>query len=255
MGQSESLGLLTRRAYRQLLRYLRWILDFDFDRELAPAEREKLIEMLAPHGLYWWEFYEHPLHVHVGVLMRLIGLEEGFEKAAHGPDGARSAYEYLFSEAESDDFSSISAVDPKQLSLVANALIALRYSLEAACYFKATINELVAMAKKGEQEALVKAARIDKALLGTSIGRQALAIAQLSKDEKAKADLLGGKPHKKLRKYRDLRFMVRVLEEARALEGGVTQQVIDLIVRDLGLHTESGGDAAKNVRDLIRILR
>jgi hypothetical protein len=57
MGQSESLGLLTRRAYRQLLRYLRWILDFDFDREFAPAEREKLIEVLAPHGLYWWEFY------------------------------------------------------------------------------------------------------------------------------------------------------------------------------------------------------
>ncbi len=188
--------------------------------------------------------------------MRLIELEEGFAGAASGPNGERAALEFLMGEAESDELGPNQAVDPQRVSLVTNAVIALRYSLDAVCYFKLTINELVTKAKAGDLCALRDAVSVDKTVLATAIGRAVVARAQLSGDRAALSELLGAaEPHKKRRKYKELRFMVRVLEEAKALDAGVTNEVIELITKDLELHSEAGGDAAKNIRDLIRVFR
>jgi hypothetical protein len=250
----ESLGILRRREYRQLLRYLRWLLEPDPFRELSRAECAKLAGMLAPFGMYWWRFYEHPLHVHLGIVMRLTGSEEAYVKAASG--GQRAAVEYLMCETDSDELGPLQEVNPQHVSLLFNSVIALRYSIEAACYFKLTIHELLERAKNGDLSALRDAVSIDKGVVATPIGAAVIARAQLSGDVAALTEVLGAStPPQKRRKYKELRFMVRVLEEAGALDSGVSKEVIELITKDLRLHTEVGGDAAKNVRDLIRLFR
>jgi hypothetical protein len=252
---AELIGNMTRREYRQLLRGLRRIVDGKLLRGLSQLEAEKLESMLAPFGWYWWRLYEYPLDVHLAVAMRLQGIEEDYTKAAIGQNVERTVLEYLFAEAESCAPITIGEIDPRMVSLLFNALTALRYSLNSVSYFGMTINELVAKARTGDHASLRKAASIDKTVLFTAVGQASIANWQLSDDVSALAELLGAiEPPKKRRKYREFRFMAYVLEAAGALDRGVTRQVIELIVGDLQLHTEAGGDAPKNVRDLFRVI-
>jgi hypothetical protein len=165
-------------------------------------------------------------------------------------EAAEDKVEFMLSQAESDDaVDSPVRVKPKKALLAIGLLMALIKSAEAFGTYSVSINELVARARSGDREALLRAVRIDPSVLSSPSVAHQLALAVMRKDKRM---LQGIKrafdgPHRGLQPYKKLRYSALILEEAGALSPGNREHVFRVVAEQLKLYEQSRGDPFKGL--------
>ncbi|MBA4285800.1 MAG: hypothetical protein C0434_09750 [Xanthomonadaceae bacterium] len=218
----------------------------------ASREGSKLADLLKEHGTYWWHFYELPLPMHLALFGHLVGWTEQIIEVGKAENPHRAFLEFMDTQEELDD-NTVAALDPPSQVLLINVLIAVMNSLEALCYYGLTINELLEKARAGNIIAFCNAVSIDRTVIGTDVGAQLIAHAQLKRNKAFLSGLFRRirNPHSGRRQYLDLRLMHRVFKESGVISECRPEQVLDLAEK-LDLYTGRRGDPVKGLSELFR---
>jgi hypothetical protein len=184
------------------------------------------------------------------VLFCVTGWKDRLHEAAKHENPTKTFLEFAKVDLASKFDDDAPMREPEKISLICNFLIGLDYSLQAIGLYGLSINELLAKARTGDINALKHAIGIDRSVVATPTAARIIALAQMRDDHHILNSLFKrAKPHERRKTHSGLRHIHRVLWECGALETGVSNEVIDLIVKDLGEYPD-GADSAKNVRQL-----
>lgn len=168
-----------------------------------------------------------------------------------GLSRADDKVEFVLVQAESESASEAlpTRVSARKALLALGLLMALVKCGECMSLYSVSMNELVARARNGDREALVRAVKIDPSVLGApSIAHQlALAVMRREKRFLQRIKKAFDGPHKGLMPYRKLRYSALILEEAGALSPGNREHVFEVVTHQLRLYEQTKGDAFKGL--------
>ncbi len=218
----------------------------------AARKNSKLADLLKQHGTYWWHFYELPLPVHLALFGHLVGWTERIIEVGKAENPHHAFLEFIDEQNGRED-NPVADLEPATQVLLINVLIAVMNSLEALCYYGLSINELLDKARGGNTVAFSNAVSIDRTVIGTDVGAQLIAHAQLRRNKAFLSGLFRRirNPHSGRRQYLDLRLMHRVFEESGVIAECRPEQVLELAEK-LDLYTGRRGDPVKGLSELFR---
>jgi hypothetical protein len=210
---------------------------------------------LQKFGLYWWNHYELSFQHCLAVLVCVTGWKELLSEAGKEENAAKAFCALAKADLESKIYDNAMRSDPQKMSLLLNFLTGVGYSLEAIGLYGLSINELLAKARTEDINALKNAISIDRTAIATPTAARVIGLAQLANDRHVIGALFKrSKPHERRSIHSDLRFYHRVLWESGAIETGVPNEVVEMIVKDLGGYADVS-DSAKNIRQLFANFR
>lgn len=158
--------------------------------------------------------------------------------------------EYMLNQAESDEQDvPIPRVKAKKALLAFGLLMALVKSGESMSLYSVSMNELVARARLGDREALLRAVRIDPSVLAAPSIAHQLSLAVMRREKKVLQRIKKAfdGPHKGLFPYKKLRYSALVLEESGALTPQNKEHVFEVVTHQLKLYEQSKGDPFKGL--------
>ena len=138
-------------------------------------------------------------------------------------------------------------------------IMAWQGQLRAFDLYNRSIDQLLAKARAGDDEALFKAVRVDPAVLGAFTAQSRLAQAALVGDQAffdslAKA-LTGAKPRRPKADYDPIRDLYGTLEDLGALEGLTQDELCEIFIDHLGLYPHDSDDPYAGLKKLFRQIR
>lgn len=251
-------SLSTLKKLRALLPKLRKL--SEENRKLAQSKREK-IEKLLPPDFTWAELYElSPQEMNI-VSMTVIGLLEPLAQAARE---GMNLNEFLVNEAIRSSLETDGENDGNydgghgglfkihDLFAVNQANLGMMLGL---FYYGYYTNDLVAMAKNGNDDAFFKAVRIDQTVLFCSSFAARLSRARMFGDKHFLLRLhraTKSKPHEALLMNQDLRFMLQLMHEAKVLPNLTLSETDLLFIHELKLYSNKGADPARSLMRFIQ---
>jgi hypothetical protein len=193
----------------------------------------------------WAEAYELRYVEVCAALILLIAQPEEVQGLAQAED----KNEFLLRKAEEEPDAPVQRVKARKALLVFGLLISLMKSADSLSLYSVTMNELVSRARSGDQEAMLRAIRIDPSVLTAPSVAHQLSHAVLRRDrrflQRIKKAFDG--PHKGLYPYKKLRFSALVLEESGALTPANREHVFEVVAHQLKLYEQSKGDPFKGL--------
>ena len=227
-------------------------------RKLAQAKRAKM-EKLLPANFTWAELYDLSAQQLNILGLAVMGLLDPLAQAAR--EGL-NLNEFLVQEAVRD---MNSGEDGEDYSGGHNGLfkiedvIAVHYAnlgmLLGVFHYGHYLNDLVAMARNGNDDAYFKAVRVDQTALTCPSFAARLARAHLFGEKKFMRRLrsaMNAKPHDALLMNQDLRFMLHILHEAKALADLTLSEADVLFIQELKLYSDNGKDPARSLMRFIQ---
>ncbi len=243
-------SLTTLKKLRALLPKLRKIPDET--RRLAQSKREKM-EKLLPPDFTWAELYELNIKELNIIGVAVMGLLDPLVQAAR--EGL-NLNEFLLQETitadEDYDGGHNGLFTMTEVFAVHYANMGMLFGL---FYYGHYTNELVAMAKIGDDDAFFKAVRVDPTVLTCPSFAARLARARVFGEKHFMQRLHRAtktKPHEALLIHQDLRFMLQLFHEAKALPDLTLTEADLLFIRELKLYSDKGADPARSLMRFIQ---
>lgn len=251
-----SFSLSTLKNRRSILPKLRKIPDATS--KLAQAKREK-VEKLLSADFTWSEFYDLSVRELNILGLAVMGLLDPLSQAAR--EGL-NLNEFIVGEAirsmnSDEDDEDYTGGHNGQFNM--EDVIAVHFAnmgmLLGVFYYGYYLNDLVAMARGGNDDAFFQAVRVDQTVLTCPSFAARLARARIFGDKKFMLRLhraTKSKPHEALLMNQDLRFMLLVMHEAKALTDLMLSEADVLFIRELKLYSDNGKDPARSLMRFIQ---
>lgn len=251
------LSLSTLKKMRALLPRLRKLPEET--RKLAQSNREKMEKVLSA-DFTWAELYDLSVKELNIVCMAVMGLLDPLAQAAR--EGL-NLNEFLVQEA-------IRSAEPTEEDdedytgghnglFTMEDVFAVHYAnmgmLFGLFYYGQYTNDLVAMAKNGNDDAFFKAIRVDPTILTSPSFSARLARARVFGEKHFMLRLhsaMKTKPHEALLMHQDLRFMLQVFHEAKVLPDLTLSETDLLFIKELKLYSDKGSDPARSLMRFIQ---
>lgn len=245
MSREKTLGSMSPDQFARTLAIMDgWETWGDVYKELRAKPRfQRLIE--SPRIKFSWAAaYEFDFITMMAALIWVVGDQAAIDRIVRAED----KHEEVLAMAEEEP-EEPGRIRTARALFAVGLLTALFKSAEALSLYSVSLNELVARARDGDQEALFRAVSVDPSVLAApSVGHQ-LSLAVMRKDRqfmrRIKKALDG--PHKGRQPYRKLRYSALMLEEAGALVPGNREHVFDVVTNQLRLYEQRQGDAFKGL--------
>lgn len=222
--------------------------------QLVRANPAKYLSGPLSNG-YWCGLYEIPILEHLGRFIGAAGLLDEVKKLGETPDQMRTVVAMVNkTDTDLDDLSreeseEVQKVLPVAISLVTSIHHSFRCLLVFGCY----LNDLIALARHGDEKALFNAVRIDPSVVGCPSVVARISRAVLLEDRrffaKLKAALSGKFQKREQSNFQKIRVILQVLSETGA--GRLSdEQLHELFVKQLRLYASDSkrGDVKKNLR-------
>ena len=213
----------------------------------AIVESPRIKRLLARPGvLFQWSWaYEASYAEMLAMGLTVIGQAGIVSTAASSDDPQES----VISQAEEYD---PAPHRPKASQLLQGIsfMVANYHSLRAIELYAVSLNSMFADGRDGDDDAFVKAVKVDSTCMSAPSLAKRLAIASMRGERKFirrvhKAALEG--PNKNLLVYRKLRYSAAVLQESGAFRAGNREHIFEVLAGELGLYESSRGDPYKSL--------
>lgn len=201
----------------------------------------------------WGSYYELPFQSQAAIALRYTGVLETLQEAATSNDPA-AALLALGTGDLPEDFE-LPIGQQELLIKFFGFVVSLRNSVRSVGYFGKWLNELLSLARKGDDSALLQAVSVDPCVLGAPFVQRRIALAQFH-DERAFVEglskaLLG--PSKKISvQINKVRLVGKLLVDSGDLPES-NAELVDLFCNKLKLYP-STGDPAKALRKLLKVV-
>ncbi|MCW8890872.1 MAG: hypothetical protein OQL20_09465 [Sedimenticola sp.] len=222
---------------------------------LVNNEPEKVFKALAS-GFYWSEIYALSFLEQVSFFAVVGGIDSRINTMSTAVDPQDAALNELKREMETlgdpSDLEPHEAFEPKVLL---GNLIAVIKNLDSIWHYGMPINDLVAQVSNGNDDALLKAIRIDRSITSCPPIADRIAKAEIEQDEqffKLLRNALRGPSKKPMDAYGPLRYVLYQLEDDGVLEQMTTKDRFDLFCTELDLYPSKNNDAEKSLDTFIR---
>jgi hypothetical protein len=240
-------GKLTSEQLREFVAFLPRLLSMlrEMDSHIASAPAMKFDEVMgAEYGGYCLA-YEMPLLTHLSLVIVGLNRQEELHEWALSPDPQQAVLDTLRADADDDK--------PHNELFEEASVLALCYALSRtiqsmARYGRSISGLLQDVRERHDQEALFKAIRADRAVLGCPTAMRLISRAQMRNNKAFFARLrsaLTGPSKKEWPQFDVLRYTFILLRETGVV---LTQaQVEELMVDTLNLYKPGKGDPRKNL--------
>lgn len=216
------------------------------DAHIASAPAAKFDEVMIGDYGHYCLVYELPFMTHLGLVVVALNRQGEVHEWASAADPPQAVLDMLANASEEDD-------KPHNENFDETSVLALSYALartiqSVARYGRSISGLLEEVREKDDQEALFKAIRADRAVVGCPSAMRFIARAQMRGNKAFFTRLraaLTGPSKKEWPQFDALRYTFILLREI-----GVTlsqAQLEELMVDTLGLYTPGKGDARKNL--------
>lgn len=211
------------------------------------VEAPRVKRLLARPGVFfqWSWAYEASYAEMLAMCLTAIGQSTMIATAASSDDPQES----VISHAEAYD---PAPHRPKASQLLQGLsfMVANYHSLRAIELYAVSLNRMFADGRDGDDDAFVKAVKVDSTCMSAPSLAKRLAIASIRGERKFirrvhKAALEG--PNKNLLVYRKLRYSAAVLQESGAFRAGNREHIFEVLAGELGLYESSRGDPYKSL--------
>lgn len=248
MALEKEYGKLTSEQFRVLVGKLPEVLALihDMNRRLATAPAGKF-DRLMPGGYgRYCEIYEVPLVQHITLLLVALDRQHEVKEMAMSPDPQQAVLDSL--DVDDGD-------KPHNPQFDKQSVVALTYSFgrslqSMATYGRSISSLLQDVRENNDQDALFKAIRTDRTVLGCPTAMNLIAKAQI-RDNKAffkrLRSALAGPSKKEWAGLDQMRYAFLVLREM-GINDLSEAALEELMVDDLQIYKAGKGDARKNLR-------
>jgi len=227
-------------------------------RRLAQSKREKLEKTLPP-DFTWAALYELNVKELNIVSAAVMGLLDPLAQAAReGLNLNQFLLEETLREAASDMADEDYDGGHKGLFSMTD-VFAVHYAnmgmMFGLFYYGQYTNDLVVMAKQGNDDAFFKAIRVDPTILSCPSFSARLARARIFGEKNFMLRLhraTKSKPHEALLMHQDLRFMLQLFHEAKVLPDLTLSERDVLFIQELKLYSDMGADPARSLMRFIQ---
>jgi len=249
-------GKVSREQLRAFVGYLRALPQLWVDwRNLVAAHPDRLRDILTP-AFHWAQVYTLSAREHLAIVAALGGFDVGLRRASMEPDPEQSlldSFEDDTSTSPSPAIAALSAADQRKYFL--GAWLAWLHTLQSVWHYGATLNDLIARVRDGDDEALFKAVRIDPSITSCPPVADRVAWAEVTQDvaffQKLR-NAFAGPPKKPSDAYGPLRYVLMLLAEDGTLGRLSMEACYDLLCVDLALYPADAGDPARSLHKFIR---
>ncbi len=249
-------SLSTLKKLRSILTKLRKVPDET--RRLVQSKPEK-VDKLLPADFSWAEYYELDVKEFNIVRLAVMGLLEPLAQAAkEGMNLNQFMVEEAIRSMESEEDEEDYTGGHSGLFTMED-VFAVHYAnmgmLLGVFYYGHYMNDLVAMAKSGNDDAFFRAVRVDQTVLACPSFAARLTRAHMFGDKYFKLRLrhaMKAKPHEALLMHQDLRFMLQIMHELNALPELTLSEADLLFIHELKLYSDNGADPARSLMRFIQ---
>ena len=237
----------------------RQVTDSHLDINALPQEVQKDLIAL---GVWWAWVYELSMFQHIALFLQMAGLADRLLSAINSAGDKTQALLNLFAnyEPSEEEIKRLSEGENRQfrMALFVGLWFALMRQIECVGREGCYLSDLVERGGKGEDEALLRALRIDRTIISCPTFGERVTRADIERDDaffKNIANLLRKKwkktaPRKK-ENHRDLRFMLQASDEMGVLKNLSMTQADELFIRELGVYGDGGDDPARSLQRFI----
>lgn len=183
--------------------------------ELMREKQEHLHELIGTEDFSWGDFYEFPFLEQMALLVVLVGLHVPLQEAVQSEDPQEAVTRWGEAESSLDAWHTEHENDIKWLHLVWLTVVLQRNILSVMLYGQ-TMGALVELVRKGDDDALFKAVRVDRSVLLAAPCADRLSKAELINDKEFFMHLrraLKGPDKKHMVAIQDLRYSIVALRE------------------------------------------
>jgi len=202
----------------------------------------------------WGHYYDLPIERFLLALFWIFDLADDLEACIASSDARQAVIELLdgFEIPDLDE----EGLDECELGAFLGVVSALFGNGNALFQYGTSLNELVALARTGDDEALFKAVRVDPLSLQSRTISGRVAVAHMTNDraffDRLSKAITQTKPVRPREEYDDLRLVLTLLEEAQGLDQMSEEEIYRLVVESLELYPADGKDPLAGLRAHIR---
>jgi hypothetical protein len=259
--QQKKYGKLTASELRALLTFLPMMEQEISDLNQMVVDKSDEIFTKNTPKFYWCNYYEKPFQVHFSEIANAYGIQDEVSDIS-GSDRPSLAMQKFFDAMSTSD-SEDEKLPPMEKQSVISFVLALNssmiFSLRSLMVYGLYLNDLIAIARDGEvprqDEALLKAIRVDKTVIGCPTAIARLSRAVMQSDQKFMNDLrkamFGEFDYNKNKNYQKIRYVLQLLSEKNALDL-TDPELKELFVKHLNLYSDSQSTAEKNLGEFTR---
>jgi hypothetical protein len=218
----------------------------DFTELVRAVPDERLAELL-PAGFAWARIYELSYVEHLALLIFALDKVEFIQQAAKADDPQQMLLDDLASD-EPDDWTGGWQGKFEKKHLI-GLVTALQRSLLSVMLYQKTLSDLVEEVRRGSDDALFDAVRVDRSIVACQPCADRLAKAELLQEKRFFLRLrnaLKGPSQKHWQSYQDLRYALYTLRQL-GFDKLSDDQLEDLLVRQLKVYPNSY-NARRNLR-------
>lgn len=196
----------------------------------------------------WGHFYELPFAHHIGALYEISGLD-GYARQMTKETYFDISRQMVEDAQDAEFFGYLADSTVYELSAMAALAKSCDLSLECISIYSVPLNRLVERVRGGSDEAFFQAITIDPgSVFAPSMARR-LHFAMMRKEmaflSRYRRSLDG--PREDRKPYRDLRLVLRALEDCTAFQRLSRKQIHDVVVIKLKLYGSPYSDSLKNL--------
>lgn len=216
---------------------------------LVEKKPREFAEKFLTQGFAWAHLYEVPFLQLLFNFFAVAGLDQDVARATSQKEPVKALLS-LLDEVEGMEWAGGSGgkFTPGDFLGYLHAIIG---NMDCLAIYGSYLNELIADAKKGDLEALLKAIRIDPSVVTGSTARNLISYAVIAGDQDFIDEVrkaMAGKTGKQAVYLKNFRFLMQLLHEVGAL-GLPTKELSELVFK-LGAY-DRRPSAGKNVSELI----
>lgn len=227
-------------------------------RNLAQINREK-VEKLLPSDFTWAELYDLSVRELIILGLAVTGQLDPLNQAAReGLNLNEFVVEEAFRNMNSDEDDEDYTGGHSGLYKMED-VIAVHYAnmgmLLGIFYYGRYLNDMVAKVREGDDDAFFQAIRIDPTVLTSPTFAARLARAHVFGEKRFMQRLHAAtksKPHEALLMNQDLRFMLQIMHETKALTDMTLSRADVLFIQELKLYSDKGADPARSLMRFIQ---
>ena len=200
----------------------------------------------------WAALYELQVAELIALLLFALDDDGSVRKGLFEAEDKQEYVIQLGEDAASDDDVTPIRVKTRKILTALALLQVLLKSIEAIQYYSLSMDELVAKASMGNEDALVRAVSIDPTVLNCPPIAHRFSLAVVSGDKKLLRRISKAfqGPHKGKLPNRQLRYVQRILDEAGAFQSATRSHIFEVVATKLGLYEQMKGDPKKGLDTL-----
>lgn len=228
-------------------------------RKLAQTKREK-VEKLLPADFTWSDLYDLSVRELNILGLAVTGLLDPLNQAAHeGLNLNEFVVEETIRNMNSDEDDDEDYTGGHGGLYKMEDVIAVHYAnmgmLLGVFYYGRYLNDMVAKARAGDEDSFFQAIRVDPTVLTSPSFAARLARAHVFGEKRFMQRLHAAtkaKPHEALLMNQDLRFMLQIMHETKALTDLTLSKADVLFIQELKLYSDKGADPARSLMRFIQ---